>query len=211
MADGCQAMFCTLVSLIVAAPPVFSLSHCQKRFKSLGRSLSGLPAVVFYPALLPCTPAFRPSLDLTSPHLALKQGAAGVLFRGAKDKEASTKEYVEKFANPYSAARYGFVDAVILPRDTRAVVCMELDRLRNKVSALEAPRAQDLLPPHTRDLLPPHTRDLLSPHTRDLLPPHTRDLLPPHTRDLLPHPCLNHHSFGGVHGAGQAEDQGERS
>ncbi|GJP56114.1 hypothetical protein CLOM_g15168 [Closterium sp. NIES-68] len=73
------------------------------------------------------------------------KGAAGILFRGQKDKEAQTEEYVQKFANPYSAASAGFVDAVIMPQDTRKMLCRELDRLRTK-ELKNPPKKHDNLP-----------------------------------------------------------------
>jgi propionyl-CoA carboxylase beta chain len=54
-------------------------------------------------------------------------GACNIIFRGeigaAKDPEAKRKEviseYSDKFANPYIAAQKGYIDAVILPEETR--------------------------------------------------------------------------------------------
>ena len=42
------------------------------------------------------------------------------------------KEYVEKFANPYEAARHGFIDDVIEPRNTRFRVIRALQTLMSK-------------------------------------------------------------------------------
>lgn len=55
------------------------------------------------------------------------KGAAEIIFKreisSADDPEAKWKEkeaeYAELFANPYSAAERGFIDEVILPKDTR--------------------------------------------------------------------------------------------
>ncbi|CAI5993698.1 unnamed protein product [Closterium sp. NIES-64] len=44
------------------------------------------------------------------------KGAAEILHRGSVDLESLTAEYTRKFANPYSAAQLGYVDAVIMPR-----------------------------------------------------------------------------------------------
>ncbi|MCG6173157.1 carboxyl transferase domain-containing protein, partial [Anoxybacillus sp. LAT_11] len=41
-------------------------------------------------------------------------------------------EYREKFANPYVAAKYGMIDDVIDPRDTRIKLIQALEMLRNK-------------------------------------------------------------------------------
>jgi propionyl-CoA carboxylase beta chain len=69
------------------------------------------------------------------------EGAIQILFRkeikGAEDPAAKRTElindYVEKFASPYRAAELGFVDRVILPRDTRAVIIRAFAQLENKV------------------------------------------------------------------------------
>ena len=55
------------------------------------------------------------------------KGASEIIFKkeisAAEDAEAKLaekeKEYAEKFANPYKAARRGFIDEVIEPRETR--------------------------------------------------------------------------------------------
>ncbi|MDR2511958.1 MAG: acyl-CoA carboxylase subunit beta [Bacteroidales bacterium] len=41
-------------------------------------------------------------------------------------------EYQEKFANPYNAAKYGYIDDVIEPRNTRFRICRALAALQNK-------------------------------------------------------------------------------
>ena len=69
------------------------------------------------------------------------QGAIQILFRkeiAAADDPASKRtelidDYVEKFASPYRAAQLGFVDRVIFPRDTRAVLVKAFAQLENKV------------------------------------------------------------------------------
>jgi len=67
-------------------------------------------------------------------------GAVNILYRremetaedGAAFKEARTREYREKFANPYVAAERGYIDEVIEPRDTRPRLIAVLDLLRTK-------------------------------------------------------------------------------
>lgn len=54
-------------------------------------------------------------------------------------------EYREKFANPYEAARYGYIDDVIEPRNTRFRVIRALQTLANK---------KDLLPPKKHSNIP---------------------------------------------------------
>jgi acetyl-CoA carboxylase carboxyltransferase component len=59
------------------------------------------------------------------------EGAVNIVFRKeldeADDAEARRTEliaeYREQFANPYTAAERGYVDDVIEPRRTRAVLC----------------------------------------------------------------------------------------
>ena len=69
------------------------------------------------------------------------KGAAEIIFRKEiqesddpvqmlKQKES---EYREKFANPYLAAERGFIDEVILPRETRLRLIQSLKMLANKV------------------------------------------------------------------------------
>jgi propionyl-CoA carboxylase beta chain len=69
------------------------------------------------------------------------EGAIQILFRkeisAAQDPTAKRSEliedYVEKFASPYRAAQLGFVDQVIYPRDTRAVLIRAFAQLENKL------------------------------------------------------------------------------
>ncbi len=46
--------------------------------------------------------------------------------------EEKEKEYIEKFANPYVAAKYGYIDDVIEPRNTRFRVIRALQSLATK-------------------------------------------------------------------------------
>jgi propionyl-CoA carboxylase beta chain len=57
----------------------------------------------------------------------LEQAADAAAFRDEK-----TREYREKFANPFVAAERGYVDEVIEPRDTRARLCAALALVRTK-------------------------------------------------------------------------------
>jgi propionyl-CoA carboxylase beta chain len=67
-------------------------------------------------------------------------GAVNILYRremqqapdAAAFKEERTREYREKFANPYVAAERGYVDEVIQPRDTRPRLAAALDMLHGK-------------------------------------------------------------------------------
>jgi propionyl-CoA carboxylase beta chain len=64
------------------------------------------------------------------------KGAVEIIFRadlGDTAKiEARTEEYRTKFANPFVAGARGYIDDVILPRDTRAWLCRSLAMLRDK-------------------------------------------------------------------------------
>jgi propionyl-CoA carboxylase beta chain len=67
-------------------------------------------------------------------------GAVNILYKremdGAADaaalKEEKTREYREKFANPFVAAERGYVDEVIEPRDTRRRLIQTLEVLHTK-------------------------------------------------------------------------------
>lgn len=64
------------------------------------------------------------------------KGAVEIIFRkeaGDPVKLAErTKEYEDRFANPFIAASKGFIDEVIHPRSTRKRVALGLRKLRNK-------------------------------------------------------------------------------
>jgi propionyl-CoA carboxylase beta chain len=47
-------------------------------------------------------------------------------------KDAYVAEYREKFANPFKAAELGYIDGVIMPRDTRKVLARSLATMENK-------------------------------------------------------------------------------
>jgi methylmalonyl-CoA decarboxylase subunit alpha len=68
------------------------------------------------------------------------EGAANIIFKSeiqaAKNpdemRRQKVKEYTDKFANPYVAASNGYVDAVIVPEETRAYIVHALKMTRNK-------------------------------------------------------------------------------
>ena len=64
------------------------------------------------------------------------KGATEILYRSElddPDKIAErTKEYEDRFANPFVAAEMGFIDDVIIPRNTRKRVARAFASLRNK-------------------------------------------------------------------------------
>ncbi len=64
------------------------------------------------------------------------KGAVEIIFRKDAGDTAAiaarTEEYRSKFANPFVAGRRGFIDDVIMPRETRKRICRSLAMLRNK-------------------------------------------------------------------------------
>ena len=61
------------------------------------------------------------------------KGAVEIIFRGEPDKiEEKTREYTDKFANPFVAAGRGYIDDVILPHSTRRRIARGLKLLKNK-------------------------------------------------------------------------------
>ena len=81
------------------------------------------------------------------------EGAVNILHRkaldAAKDSEGERKrlvaEYKEKFANPFVAAERGYVDEVILPRQTRRKLILNLQMLQSK---------RDTMPPKKHGNIP---------------------------------------------------------
>jgi propionyl-CoA carboxylase beta chain len=71
------------------------------------------------------------------------KGAAEIIFKkeieAADDREKALaekeREYREKFANPYLAASRGYIDAVIVPSETRPRLISALRLLENKVDS----------------------------------------------------------------------------
>ena len=81
------------------------------------------------------------------------EGAANIIFRKeimeAEDPEEmrklKVKEYKKKFANPYAAAAYGYIDAVIEPNETRSFLIHAIDVSKNKED--HRPRKKHGIPP----------------------------------------------------------------
>lgn len=71
------------------------------------------------------------------------KGAVEILYREEIKKSADPAaaqlqfeaEYNQKFANPYNAAEYGYIDDIILPRDTRIRLIHALKILETKVDS----------------------------------------------------------------------------
>ena len=72
------------------------------------------------------------------------KGASEIIFRreimAADNPEEKLKEkeqeYADLFANPYSAAQRGFIDEVIMPRDTRRKLIKAFSALENMVASI---------------------------------------------------------------------------
>lgn len=63
------------------------------------------------------------------------EGAVNIIFRGEKDAASKAKrvdDYRDNFANPYQAAELGYIDEVILPRNTRQKIYRALEMSANK-------------------------------------------------------------------------------
>jgi len=81
------------------------------------------------------------------------EGAANIIFRNEimsadnpdEMRQKKITEYREKFANPYVAAAYGYVDAVIKPEETRSYIIHSLNISKNKIE----------VPPAKKHGLPP--------------------------------------------------------
>lgn len=81
------------------------------------------------------------------------KGAVEIIYRKqisaaqdpAAEEEQFTEEYRERFANPYVAAEYGYVDDVIEPAETRRRLIRGLQMLKNKV-AKNPPRKHGNIP-----------------------------------------------------------------
>ena len=73
--------------------------------------------------------------------------AAAILQRRATPDERAAFEadYTERLLNPYVAAERGYVDAVIDPAETRAVIGHALEALVDKREQLQ-PRSHDNTP-----------------------------------------------------------------
>ena len=72
------------------------------------------------------------------------KGAVSIIFRGTGSAEQEA-EYVEKFANPFSAAQRGYIDDILEPRATRRRICQDLELLATK---------KQLIPPKKHSNLP---------------------------------------------------------
>ncbi|MFV0483579.1 MAG: acyl-CoA carboxylase subunit beta [Bacteroidales bacterium] len=66
------------------------------------------------------------------------EGAVNIIFRNDSDVESKAKrvdDYRDNFANPYKAAELGYIDEIILPKDTRFKLIQALEMTKNKNEA----------------------------------------------------------------------------
>jgi len=60
------------------------------------------------------------------------KGAVQIIFRNSKDIVSAEQNYIKEFANPFPAAKKGYVDDIIQPRSTRRRICQDLETLASK-------------------------------------------------------------------------------
>ena len=116
-------------------------AYCEStvpRIQIITRKAYGGAYVVMNSKSIGCDLAYAwPSAELAVMGPA---GAVEIIYRreieAADDRDLRKaeliEEYTERFANPYAAAERGYVDDVIDPAETRAVLCRSLDMLRSK-------------------------------------------------------------------------------
>ena len=77
------------------------------------------------------------------------KGAVEILYRGElgdrERVEALTREYEDRFANPFVAAERGFIDEVIMPSSTRFRICRALSALKTKTVS-DPPKKHNNMP-----------------------------------------------------------------
>mmetsp|Transcript_22601 Transcript_22601/g.59018 ORF Transcript_22601/g.59018 Transcript_22601/m.59018 type:complete len:539 (-) Transcript_22601:43-1659(-) len=60
------------------------------------------------------------------------KGAVAIVNRNADDIAKAEAEYAAAFSNPFPAARKGYIDDIISPRETRRRICEDLNLLEGK-------------------------------------------------------------------------------
>eukprot|EP01125_Pyxidicula_operculata_P000289 TRINITY_DN10351_c0_g1_i1.p1 TRINITY_DN10351_c0_g1~~TRINITY_DN10351_c0_g1_i1.p1 ORF type:complete len:539 (-),score=157.35 TRINITY_DN10351_c0_g1_i1:103-1719(-) len=60
------------------------------------------------------------------------KGAVEIIFRGDKDIEKAERDYMRTLATPLPAANRGYIDDIIEPKQTRRIICEDLEFLINK-------------------------------------------------------------------------------
>lgn len=74
-------------------------------------------------------------------------GAVNILYRSENEeaKAEAVSEYTQKFANPYRAAELGYIDEIILPKQTRYKLIQALEMTQNK-SVTHPPKKHGNMP-----------------------------------------------------------------
>ena len=76
------------------------------------------------------------------------KGAVEIIFRAEAGDPAKlalrTKEYEDRFANPYVAASRGYIDDVIMPHNTRKRIVRALRTLKTKVATNPAKKHDNI-------------------------------------------------------------------
>ena len=75
------------------------------------------------------------------------EGAVNILYRNADEetKKQAIKDYKDNFANPYRVAELGFIDEIILPKNTRFKLIQALEMTKNK-SVTNPPKKHGNIP-----------------------------------------------------------------
>ncbi len=63
------------------------------------------------------------------------EGAINILYKdkqSPEERSLAVEQYRDKFANPYTAASLGYIDEIIMPRNTRKKIIDALEMTRNK-------------------------------------------------------------------------------
>ena len=65
------------------------------------------------------------------------EGAVNILYRGVDEstKNKALEDYKHQFANPYQAAALGYIDEIIMPRQTRFKLIQALEMTQNKTQS----------------------------------------------------------------------------
>ena len=73
------------------------------------------------------------------------EGAVNILYRkaSAEEKAGIIQEYEEKFNNPYRAAERGYIDEIIMPRDTRYKLVQALEMAHKGIRFILAAQNED--------------------------------------------------------------------
>ena len=74
-------------------------------------------------------PAFWALKEPVCPTEYLKKTTFIQSGQGSEEQEA---DYIDKFSNPFPAAVRGYVDDILIPRETRRRICQDLELLANK-------------------------------------------------------------------------------